>query len=123
MVDIICKNNNLFNRQLLDNEEKRICIIIGLIENCKNTHNTDNTHNTCKIYDKLINKYNEIFKIREIHNLKKIEILKITRDYLKNEIDELILKNGSEYLLEEMVNEFNKINEIILMNYTFRKNL
>jgi hypothetical protein len=106
------EKNNIYNGQILSNEKKRINIIIGLIEKCKSRDKSK-----YKLYDKLINNYKGIFKIKEIQRLKKISILKKTKDYLKNEIDKLILKNESKYLLEELINEFDKINKLITANY------
>lgn len=103
MNDIICEKINLFRRKKINNEKKRINLIIEIMNN----YNCENNY-----YNKLIYCYSNIFKKLKEEEEEKIILLQETENYLYEQLNELILNNKSNFLIEELKIELKNIKKI-----------
>tara|TARA_Y100000768_G_C23528184_1_gene473569 strand:+ start:141 stop:464 length:324 start_codon:yes stop_codon:yes gene_type:complete len=104
MSEFLSKKKNLFRKNILYKEKKRIKLIIELI--IKSDGNDK--------FKNILMKYKEIFNKKEKEKEKKIKMLRNTADYLKEQINTMIESNRNTYLINEMHIEVKKIEDIIL---------
>lgn len=108
MNEYISKKKNIFQRKLLEIEKKRIDDIIIFLHNLKDENKLKD-----KDFKNIKKKYENIFrnKLEKKENEKKILIE--TKNYLELQINEIMKNNKSNFLLEELAYEIDKINEVL----------
>jgi len=100
MDNLFCKNINLFNKKLLNEEKKKINNIIDFIENLKTNKNS---------YIKILNNYKNILEKEKIMRFENIKILNQTEEYLKKNINKMIFEKKNKFLIKELELELKKI--------------
>lgn len=104
MSNFICENINLFNKKLLNNEKERINRIIEFIENLKECEKINKND-----YIRILDKYNNIFKKEEIKRYNNVQIFNKTEEYLKDQINKMIMEEKNNFLITELELELERI--------------
>lgn len=104
MDDLFCKNINLFNKKLLNEEKIKINNIIEFIEKLKENDNLNKND-----YMKILDKYENILKKEEIMRFDNIQVLNQTEEYLKEQINKMIFEKKKNFLIKELELELKKI--------------
>ena len=104
MINFICENINLFNKKLLNNEKERINRIIEFIENLKECEKINKND-----YIRILDKYNNIFKKEEIKRYNNVQIFNKTEEYLKDQINKMIMEEKNNFLITELELELERI--------------
>jgi hypothetical protein len=108
MGEFLCKKNNIFQRNYLVDEKKRVDTILEFLKIQYSMNEIKE-----KDYIKIKNKFEVIFKNKENSEIKQKKILIDTRNYLNLQLQKIIKEKNNSFLLKEIEIELKEINNIL----------